>query len=176
MPASRLTDWDSATCQSTMHLTASKAGLLTQPSIWHWRMCDHAPSLHQNLRRYPFHLRCFLIRRLNLQALSIWFAMRRRIASIWAIWRMSASSCFVTRTPCIFSPFQVLVTIWSAWGAPCFAVNLSRGMKELFGFVHALATNLDSPVAIWAVGCPTSSERLGILLTSCMCWWCYRDK
>lgn len=75
-----------------MHLTASKAGLLTQPSIWHWHMCNHAPSLHQNLRRYPFHLRCFLIRRLNLQALSIWFAMRRRIAYIWAIWRMSDRS------------------------------------------------------------------------------------
>lgn len=92
-----VTDWDSATRQSTMHLTAIKAGLLTQPSIWHWHMCDHAPSLHQNLRRYPFHLRCFLIRCLNLQALSIWFAMRRRIASIWAIWRMSASSCWTGR-------------------------------------------------------------------------------
>ena len=49
-------------------------------------MCNHAPSLHQNLRRHPFHLRCFFIRRLNLQALSIWFATTRRIASICRIW------------------------------------------------------------------------------------------
>ena len=44
-------------------------------------MCDHEPSLHQNLRINPFHLRCRFIRRLHLQALSMAYEMTRRYAS-----------------------------------------------------------------------------------------------